>query len=160
MQTSYERPAAAAATPSRRLAVLLDLYERNFRLLQRLIPALDLPPQKAISHSLADPPLHLTVTERDRSTLTCKLTYEFVDDEGVRRQPDLWVRIYRDAGVAEALNQPNRPPWEAEGEGDPWAERFLDEQWRRNLTLGKWLEYLIDNGHGFGRNDANVSAAA
>lgn len=90
--------------------MLIDLYERNFKLLQRLIPALDLPPQKAISHTLADPPLHLQVTERDRYTLTCKLTYEFVDDKGVRNQPDLWVRIYRDACVAEALNQPNRPP--------------------------------------------------
>ena len=65
-----------------------------------------------------------------------------------------------DKDKAEALNQPNRPPWQAESDGDPWAERFLDEQWRRNLTLGKWLEYLIDNGHGFGRNEPAAAAAA
>ena len=71
MPTYPERSRATPQTSPQRLAVLIDLYERNFKLLQRLIPALDLPPQKAISHTLADPPLHLQVTERDRYTLTC-----------------------------------------------------------------------------------------
>ena len=133
----------------RRLAHLLDLYERNYRLIERLIPELDIPFQDAVSKSGTDLPLHLTVGERDRYTVTFKLTYEFVDAEGIRRQPDIWVRVYRDATMAEALECSHRPPWQAEDDADPKAWQFLNEQWRRNLMLGKWLEYLLDHGHGF-----------
>lgn len=128
----------------------MELYEYNYRLIQRLIPELEVPFQQAVSRSASDLPLHLEVMERDRYTITLKLTYEFIDSEGVRRQPDIWVRVYRDAGVAEALECSHRPPWQAEEEGDPKAWAFLNEQWRRNLMLGKWLEYLLDHGHGFG----------
>ena len=75
---------------------------------------------------------------------------EFTDETGVRRQPDLWVRLYRDAGVAEALRCSYRPPWRVEDDADPAAHAFLSEQWRRNLLLNKWLEYLLEHGHGFG----------
>lgn len=134
---------------SHRLSYLLDLYEHNFKLVQRLIPELNLPFTEAVSRSASDLPLHLSVIERDRYTVTLKLTYEFIDHEGVRRQPDIWVRVYRDAHVAEALECSHRPPWQAEEDGDPKAWSFLNDQWRRNLMLGKWLEYLLEHGHGF-----------
>lgn len=47
-----------------RISALLDLYERNFRLLQRLVPELDFPFDDAISCSSGDLPLRLWVTER------------------------------------------------------------------------------------------------
>ncbi len=134
----------------RHLAHLMELYEANFRLLQRLIPELEMPFDAATSRSNSDFPLHLSLLARDRYTLTLRLTYEFVDDKGVRRQPDILVRAYRDAGVAEALECSHRPPWQAQVEGDPKAGEFLDGQWRRNMMLGKWLEYLLEHGHGFG----------
>jgi uncharacterized protein YqiB (DUF1249 family) len=103
MQSDLSHDTPHLAFRPRRLAELLDLYEFNFRLIQRLIPELELPFQDAVSKSASDFPLHLSVMERDRYTVTLKLTYEFVDQEGVRRQPDIWVRVYRDACVAEAL---------------------------------------------------------
>lgn len=138
----------------------MDLYERNYRLLQRLIPELDLPFEAAVSRSGTDLPLHLTRVERDRYTLTLRLTYEFVDAEGMRRQPDILIRAYRDAGVAEALECSHRPPWQGQDEADPKVEQFLGGQWRRNLMLGKWLEYLLDHGHGFGMSHRPRVAAA
>lgn len=134
----------------RRLAHLLDLYEHNYRRVERLLPELDVPFDAAVSRSASDLPLHLKVLERDRYTVTFKLTYEFTDADGVRRQPDLVLRVYRDAQVVEALNDPERPHWLARGEGDPEAHRFLNAQWSRNLMLSKWLEYLLEHGHGFG----------
>lgn len=138
---------------SHRLSQLLDLYEHNYRLVQRLVPELNLPFTDAVSHSASDLPLHLKVMERDRYTVTLKLTYEFVDHDGVRRQPDIWVRVYRDAHVAEALECSHRPPWTAEDDADPKVWAFLTEQWRRNLMLGKWLDYLLEHGHGFSMAD-------
>jgi uncharacterized protein YqiB (DUF1249 family) len=150
----------ACAKP-RRLAQLMDLYERNYCLVQRLVPELDLPFDTAVSRSDSDLPLHLRVIDRDRYTVTFRLTYEFVDETGKRLQPDLLVRAYRDAGVAEALECSHRPPWQAQEEGDPKAAEFLSGQWRRNLMFSKWLEYLLHHGHGFGMaHRPRVAAAA
>lgn len=146
------QPARTAYRPPR-LAYLVELYERNFRLLQRLLPELDAPFDRAVSHSNSDCPLHLQITTRDRYTMTLRLSYEFIDDQGVRRQPDLWLRVYRDAGVVEALECEERPPWLAADEADPAAEAFLTAQWRRNLMLNKWLDYLLEHGHGFGMSE-------
>lgn len=145
----------------RRLAHLMDLYERNYRLVQRLIPELDFPFETAVSRSGSDLPLHLALVDRDRYTVTLRLTYEFVDPTGTRRQPDIVVRCYRDAGVAEALECSHRPPWQAQEEGDPKAGAFLSDQWQRNLMLGKWLDYLLEHGHGFSMaHRPRVAAAA
>ena len=133
----------------RRISHLMEIYESNFRLLQRLLPEFDLPFDCAVSPSETEPPLHLQVLARDRYTLTLKLTYEFMGLDGLRRQPDLWIRVYRDSGVVEALNCSHRPPWLAEDDADPQAGAFFDSQWRRNVLLGKWLDYLLERGHGF-----------
>ncbi|HUS23367.1 MAG TPA: DUF1249 domain-containing protein [Candidatus Binatia bacterium] len=133
-----------------RISALMDLYERNFRLVQRLLPELELPFDDAVSRSRTDLPLRLTVIERGRYTAAFRLTYEFAEGDVRAMEPDLRVRVYRDAQLAEALNRPQRPHWLAAEEGDPAAMQYLDEQWSRNLLLNKWLTYLLEHGHGFG----------
>lgn len=150
MMDATLNPANASLVRPRHLAHLMELYETNYRLLQRLVPEMEVPFPAAVSKSGSDFPLHLRVEDRDRYTLTLRLTYEFVEADGTRRQPDILVRAYRDAGVAEALECSHRPPWRAQEESDPKAWQFLDGQWRRNMMLGKWLEYLLEHGHGFG----------
>lgn len=133
-----------------RLAALMELYERNFLMVEQLVPELELPFDVAVSRCATDLPLHLTTLERSRYTCAFKLTYEFTDASGTRCDPDLQLRVYRDARVVEALRCVTRPPWQADGEGDPQVERFLSAQWSRNLLLYKWLVYLLGHGHGFG----------
>jgi uncharacterized protein len=135
-----------------RIAALMELFERNFQLLERLVPDLELPFGDAVSRSGGNPALRLNVIERGRYTSAFRLSYEFPDGDGEpqRREPDLSVRVYRDARLAEALSCSRRPPWRAETESDPAVWRFLDDQWGRNLLLHKWLEYLLDSGYGFG----------
>ena len=143
-----------------RISALLELYERNFRLIECLCPELEFPFDDAVSYSGTDLPLRLTVIERGRFTVAFRLTYEFAEGEGVKREPDLEVRVYRDARLAEALICPARPPWRAKDEGDPQAFQFLDDQWGRNLLLHKWLHYLLEHGHGFGLAGRPRKAAA
>jgi uncharacterized protein YqiB (DUF1249 family) len=133
----------------RRIAHLLDLYERNYKLLERLVPELELPFDRVVSRSATDLPLILIVVERAPYTSELRLTYEFNSPEGKRLEPDMWVKVYRDARVAEALHCGKRLPWLATDEGDPEAGRFLHDQWARNHMLAKWLEYLLEHGHGF-----------
>jgi uncharacterized protein YqiB (DUF1249 family) len=148
LDTAYANPCPCCGRP-RRLAHLLDLYERNYRLLERLAPEMDLPFDRAVSRSDTDLPLVMTVVERAPYTSELRLTYEFDSPDGRRLDPDLWIKIYRDARVAEALRCGTRPPWLAVEEGDPEASRFLHDQWARNHMLAKWLEYLLEHGHGF-----------
>lgn len=133
-----------------RISALLELYERNFRMVEQLVPELDLPFEDVQSHSHSDLPLRLTVLERGRYTAVFRLTYQFAAAGQPALVPDLSVRVYRDARLAEALTCIARPPWRAEGEGDPEALQYLDDQWGRNLMLHKWLHYLLEHGHGFG----------
>ena len=143
-----------------RISALLELYERNFRLIECLAPELEFPFDDAVSYSGTDLPLRLTVIERGRFTVAFRLTYEFAEGEGVKREPDLEVRVYRDARLVEALIRPSRPAWLAKDEGDPQAFQFLDDQWGRNLLLHKWLHYLLEHGHGFGLAGRPRKAAA
>ena len=117
MQASNLLPAALLNGKPRRIAWLMDLYERNYQLLQRLLGQLDLPFEHAVSKSATDLPLHLMVIERAPYTVELRLTYEFRDAEGIKFSPDFWIKLYNDAKVAEALHMTGRPPWLAQ-EGD------------------------------------------
>lgn len=132
-------------TPSTRLGALHVLYERGFQLAQQLVPELELPFVSAVSEVTGEPPLYLSTIARDRYTSCFRLTYEL---DGACT-PDLHIKAYRDARVAEALQCSTRPPWRAADGADPEALQFLDAQWRRNAMMVKWLAYLVERGHGF-----------
>lgn len=148
LDTTYADRCPCCGKP-RRIAHLLDLYERNYQLLERLVPELELPFERAVSRSATDLPLVLTTVERAPYTSELRLTYEFNGPEGKRLEPDMWIKVYRDARVAEALHCGKHLPWLAADEGDPEAGKFLHDQWARNHMLAKWLEYLLEHGHGF-----------
>ena len=133
--TTVDGPDWDELSRSRSFAGLMQLWESNFRRLQRLLPQLDLPTDSARSLSQSDAPLYLEILERNPYTLTLLLTYR-LSDQG--ETPRLRVRIYRDAGVAQAM--------------DAEPARFgenLDRQFERNLLLNKWLDYCLGHGHGF-----------
>ncbi|MCK5771883.1 MAG: DUF1249 domain-containing protein [Algiphilus sp.] len=137
--------ASRVITPATSLGALHVLYERGFQLAQQLVPELDLPFVSAVSEVEGEPPLYLSTIARDRYTSCFRLTYEI---DGIYT-PDLHIKVYRDARVAEALQCTNRPPWLAADEADPEALHFLSAQWRRNAMMVKWLAYLLERGHGF-----------
>jgi uncharacterized protein YqiB (DUF1249 family) len=66
--------------------------------------------------------------------------------------PDLSVRVYHDARMAEALacGASQRHPLLATFETQRGSE--LERRWSRNMMLNKWLEYCADRGHPAGRD--------
>lgn len=134
----------------RSLAGLMALYESNYRRLQRLLPELDVPFEQAVSHAGGDRDLHLRVLERCPYTLTLHLTYWFDDDSGPRADPDLAVRIYRDAQLAEAIRCDAHSRYAALAGITLEDGRVVTQQWERNLLLNKWLAFCLQQGHGFG----------
>lgn len=136
-----------AARP-RSFAGLMGLYESNYGRFERLIPDLDLPFEKA--HSVgADMTLYLRVIERCRYTTTVNLTYWFGEGDLMWPDPDLTLRIYRDARLAEAIYCDAHSRYAALAGVPEIDEAVLDTQWSRNLLLNKWLAYCLGQGHGF-----------
>ena len=96
---------------------------------------MDIESDRALSLSQTDSPLHLRILERNPYTLTLMLTYRLSDQT---ETPQLKVRIYRDAGVAQAMDA--KPAQFGEN---------LDCQWEHNVLLNKWLDFCLQHGHGF-----------
>lgn len=150
-----------------RLARLIDLYERNYRLLEQLTPELAYPFDAAVSRVGAEPPLHLRVVKRSRYTVELQLHYRFGADGGddgndsgndVLR-PNMLLRVCRDAGTVEALGDAPQRCWPFVDEALQNAVGFMDQQWRRNYFLLRWLDYLVSQGHGFALADRPRQAA-
>ncbi len=132
------------ATP-RSFVALMSLYESNYLRLCRLIGEPAQLRDSRVSRLAGDCDLVLTVVEHCAYTTTLNLTYvseEWAEHEGrPLRLPDLTVRVYRDARLAEAMALSGFAVASAV------VERELAQRWHRNTVLNKWLEYCIDSGH-------------
>lgn len=128
---------------------LMHLYESNYLRLHWLLEDVAGLPDEQCSRVTADLPLHLSVIDRSRYTTTLRLTYFFEDARDCVADPDLTVRVYHDAGLAEAMACRNRHLHHALRRFDTSAGDELGRRWARNSMLNKWLEYCHDHGHRF-----------
>jgi uncharacterized protein YqiB (DUF1249 family) len=133
----------------RTFVALMGLYESNYVRMNWLVAGLGSLEGPHRSSVAGDCDLLLTVIERTPYTSTVNLTYRFPESTGTLQYPDMRVRIYHDAHLAEAQE------W-ASTHGQPvlralrtQAERELDQRWARNVMLNKWLEYCVERGHRF-----------
>jgi uncharacterized protein len=132
----------------RSFVALMSLYESNYLRLSQLAGNPAALADSRISRVAEDCDLRLMVTERSPYTTSFDLTYLF-DAEGQTTYPDMRVRVYHDARLAEAQEWASQHEHEALRRLRGVAERELDQRWARNTMLNKWLEYCIDRGHGF-----------
>jgi uncharacterized protein len=128
---------------------LMHLYESNYLRLHWLLEDLGTMPDEQCSRVTADLPLHLAVIDRSRYTTTLRLTYFFEDDRDCVADPDLTIRVYHDAGLAEAMACRSRHLHHALRRFDTAPGDELGRRWARNNMLNKWLEYCHDHGHRF-----------
>ncbi len=131
-------------------AGLMDLYERNYIGIRRLVPTI--PPANTLhtSHVRKGLQLHLHVVERFAYTSELTLTYHFRKTGQLVTQPDLRIRVYHDARLAEVMSAHMRhwPPRDMDRLDDRYAAE-LNQRWRINRFLFKWLNYCLYQGHRF-----------
>lgn len=133
--------------PRRSFAGLMTLYEDNYRRLRQLIDPLADPPEEAVSCVTDDPDLHMEALQRCPYTTTLRLTYWFRGEHEWLPDPDLIVRIYHDARVAEVTSccEFHRHrllrPWITPGGEE------IRQRWTRNQMFHKWLEFCLEKGH-------------
>jgi hypothetical protein len=91
------------------------------------------------------------MTERSPYTSTVNLTYVLSGADGDLKIPDMRVRVYHDAHLAEAQEWAGTHTQPILKALRSHAERELDQRWARNVMLNKWLEYCVERGHRFSR---------
>ena len=133
----------------RSFVALMGLYESNFIRLSWLTEDVTRLTGSHRSVAAADCDLLLTVMDRSPYTTTLNLTYLLADQLPPRSLPDMRVRVYHDARLAEALEWAVSHEHAALKALRSRAERELDQRWARNVMLNKWLEYCTERGHRF-----------
>jgi uncharacterized protein YqiB (DUF1249 family) len=136
----------------------MSLYESNYIRLGWLIPDLLRAPSQMLSEATGDLPLHMRIEERSRYTTTITLTYLFDSADGPSiADPDLQIRIYHDARLAEAQACARWHRHELLASLRSELALALGDRWLRNVMLNKWLDYCVERGHRFEAPRPSVS---
>ena len=145
-------PSSWRARP-RGFAALMSIYESNYLRLTRLTGDPSRLRGECVSRVAGACDLRLSVLEQCPYTTTLGLTHLFHDPAAVAPRhetlltyPDVRVRIYSDARMAQAQHWPADQP-EPCASHPLQAERELEQRWLHNNMLNKWLEYCLDLGH-------------
>jgi uncharacterized protein YqiB (DUF1249 family) len=137
------------------LGGLMALYEGNLIKLNHLLGDISKSAgDRYSSTGTSDCDLYLTIESSVRYTQVFRMTYLFPDEDDTDENrliadPDLRVRVYLDARLAEVAG------WAAHHQHDVLKSlhrrftRELDRRWANNMMLCKWLDYLLDKGHAF-----------
>jgi uncharacterized protein YqiB (DUF1249 family) len=137
---------------------LMTLYESNYIRLRNLVGDARRLVGRAVSRAPDDLDLHVEALEHSPYTTTLRLTYLFEEPGSTVANPDLEVRVYHDARLAEAsrcARWVRHPGLAGLRDGLPSA---LGERWLRNMLLNKWLDYCAERGHRIDSGAAVVPA--
>lgn len=125
----------------------MELYENNYIYMRRLIP--EVLGEGLHLRSPGNVDLYLRIEERSPYTTTVALTHYFEEGDGHRADPDLRVRIYHDAQLAEVLPDSALHSFRWTGTGKVPDRRSLAWRWEVNRFLNRWLRYCLAEGHRF-----------
>ncbi len=131
-----------------RFGWLMALYAENHARLQRLFEPAGLACGEYVSSIGDGLDLRLQVLERHAYTMELRLTYGLVDPQTGLADPSAHLRLYSDARQVEATHCYAGRRWQDVIGMHPPPERLLDHRLRMNTFLGKWLQYLAEQGHG------------
>lgn len=127
------------------MGMVLDLSEENYALLIRLAPALTRMLGKYQSNLEQGMDLYLEALEQTPYTTLVHMTYYFSHAVGDYPDPDATLRVYHDSKQIDVidLRESNLPL-------QRWGlHPTLEQRWRINLFLSKWLHYCVAQGHSF-----------
>lgn len=134
---------------------LMELYERNYIGLRRLMPEIGNMGTRAVSAVPGCLDLHYRLMERTRYTTTFILTYQLDQNSRAVSEPNLEIRLYHDAQLAEVLSamlHRHHYKNDAVVSVDQLItpdQSILQSKWMLNRFLYKWLDFCLNRGHLF-----------
>ncbi len=121
------------------------LSEENYHHLMRLAPDMPLLEGKHVSSLGQGVDLHLDILDHTPYTDLIHLTYYFPHGVGHYPDPDATLRVYHDFRQADVLDlRQSSLPMQRWG-----SNSTLEQRWKINLFLSKWLNYCTLQGHYF-----------
>jgi uncharacterized protein YqiB (DUF1249 family) len=130
------------AANARSFAGLMELYEHNYMRLRNIAPDLTVA-DEMISVVPGHQDLYLSITQRCRYTTMLRMTYRFEEEGEFLFEPDLHLKVYHDARVVEVQQFISR------AHGPMYIADLVEQKWRMNRFLFKWLGYCLHQGHYF-----------
>ncbi len=130
------------AANARSFAGLMELYEHNYMRLRNIAPDLTVA-DEMISVVPGHQDLYLSITQRCRYTTMLRMTYRFEEEGEFLFEPDLHLKVYHDARVVEVQQFVSR------AHGPMYIADLVEQKWRMNRFLYKWLGYCLHQGHYF-----------
>jgi uncharacterized protein YqiB (DUF1249 family) len=131
----------------RSFAGLMTLYESNYQRFRQLLGPLDGLRGCLRSDLAGEPELTFEVFERAPYTTRARMTYWFEEAGGASADPDLIVKLYHDARMAEVISCRNGGRHRFLGRFARAPRSEIRRRWMMNMMLSKWLEYCIDRHH-------------
>lgn len=142
MLADFESVKTGQIVTPRTLSGLMDLYEHNYLRLRKLVPDLEIA-DEMISVTPGHLDLYLSVSERCKYTTMLQLTYRFQQAGKCICQPDMHIVVYHDARIADVRDRLDRKHRRI------YCGETLQQKWKLNRFLYKWLGYCIFQGHYF-----------
>lgn len=133
------------------LAELFALYEQNYILFKRLAPDIAQLEGGYLSRTQRNVDLYLNVIEKSKYTTTLKLKYFIRHSHHIDQTPNINIRLYHDARMAEVLLRNNAGKEEILPFNIPSHFSELEKKANINIFLEKWLHYCLGKGHFFGK---------
>jgi uncharacterized protein YqiB (DUF1249 family) len=131
-----------------RFGWLMGLYAENHLRLVRLFEPQDLAVGRYISRVGDGLDVMLDVVAVHAYTVELRLSYAVIDPLTGEPDPSAHLRLYRDARQVEATHCYVGRRWQdVIGMYPPPAE-VVSHRLRMNTFLGKWVQYLAEQGHG------------
>ena len=126
---------------------LMTLYESNYIRLRSLVGDVRRLAGPVVSSVPGDLDLHVEALEHCPYTTILRLTYLFDEAGATVADPDLEVRVYHDARLAEASRCARWVRHPGLAQLRTGLSAALGERWLRNMLLNKWLDYCAERGH-------------
>ena len=123
---------------------LMTLYESNYVKLNHLFPNIK---QYDDDRSIKSPfgnDIQLGVNKKTKYTMIISMTYSFEESEIIEYEPNLTIKIYFDSRSAEVIGIGKLNKKSKLRDITYQNKNIINQLWRRNIILNKWLDYIID----------------
>ena len=146
--TTKTEPTFFAFDPIDKSFCLEQLCTSNYQKLFKLIPGLPNIQGTATGFAPRQSELHVVLIDRSIYTLTLRLSYCFEKNQLAHAEPDVIVRVYLDAQLAEVLSDHTRERVSQVFKPES-SIAIMNYKWRLNYFLQKWLDLCLSKNYQF-----------
>ena len=123
---------------------LMTLYESNYIKLNYLFPKIRQYNTDKTIKSLFGNDIHLGINKKTKYTMIISMTYSFEEIDIIEYEPNLTIKIYFDSRSAEVIGVGKLNKKSRLRDITYQNKNIINQLWRRNIILNKWLDYIID----------------